>query len=320
MKNRFLLTVCFAVSSFVAMSQQIGLSSQYLFNEMIVNPGAAGTKSYSPINLNFRKQWVKFPDSPTSQYLSAHTYLGKNIGIGGVLSNEVAGPSRHTGLTINGAYQLRLSKNNFHRLSMGMGLSIAQHLIDPTKLTTYLPEDPAVMRGFNNIAVPDANVGFFYYFKDKGFAGLSARNLVQMKRDLYQFENPLYNPLVRNYYFIGGYTFTIGRWFDLKTTGLFQMIETGTWQADGSLLGIFAKRYWIGGSYRHGDAVVFMGGVQLGNFKVGYSYDYTLSDIASYSVGSHEIMLELQLNGRDKTSGGSSTPWLKRNRIYKVGN
>ncbi len=320
--KKIVLIATFAVSGIVTWSQQIGLNSQYLFNETVINPGATGAKSYVPVQLNFRKQWVQFPDSPTSQYLSAHGYVGKNFGIGGILSNEVAGPSRHTGLTLNMAYQLRLSADQNHKLGLGLGLSMSQHIIDPTRLTTYLPDDPAVIRGFNNTFVPDANFGAFYFYKDKAFAGVSARNLVQMDRDLYNFENPLINLNVRNYYFIGGYKFKLSPKFDLKATTQLQVIEAGTWSNDVTLLGIYNNKIWLGGSYRHNDAVVFMGGVQFGPFRVGYAYDYTLTDIADYSTGSHEIFLELQLFPNKRTSGGGNggnEPWIKRNRIYAPG-
>lgn len=321
MKKQFILTLFTVLVGTAVNAQQIGLNSQYLFNETVINPGATGTKNYVPVQINFRKQWVRFPDSPTSQFVTAHGNVGKNFGIGGVIYNEVAGPSRHTGITINGCYQLRLSKDNNHHLGMGLGVSFTQHMIDPTKLTTYLPDDPSVVRGYNNVMVPDANVGFYYYFKDKAFFGISGKNLVQMERDLYQFENPFVNVNVRNYYAIGGYRFDLPKKFALKVTGLLQFIESGVWQAEGSLIASYNNRFWLGGSYRYDDAVVFMGGLQFGVFKFGYSYDYTLSDIAKYSVGSHQLFLELQIfnNKQGAATGDGRTPWLKRNRIYSPG-
>ncbi len=295
-------------------AQQISLNSQYLFNEMIVNPGATGAKDYIPVQLNFRKQWTSFPGAPTTQFLSAHSAIGKRMGFGGTLFNDVAGPSRRTGLNINTAYHLQLDAKNNHTLGFGLGISLTQHLIDVTKLTTYLPDDPAVLRGYNNQMVPDANFGLFYRYKNKGFAGLSAYNLVQLNRDLYNFETTLANTMKRTYYFIGGYEFELGKNFDLKTTTLVQGIETGTVQFDLTAMGVFRKYVWLGASYRHIDAVVFLAGGQVGPFKFGYAYDYTLSDIGNYSQGSHEIFLELQLTRSNSSS--SKTPWLKRNRIY----
>lgn len=294
-------------------AQQIALNSQYLFNEMLVNAGATGAKEYIPIQLGYRKQWTSFPGSPTTQTLSAHSAIAKNMGFGGVVFNDVSGPSRRTGLNVNTAYHLQLDAKKEHILGLGLGISITQHIIDVNKLNTYLPEDPAVIRGYNNQMVPDANFGVFYHYKEKAFAGLSASNLVELKRDLYDFQNPVFNALKRTYYFFGGYNFTLGDNFTLKSSTLVQTIETGTTQFDVTAIGVYKNMIWLGASYRHTDAVVFMAGAQAGPFKFGYSYDYTLSDIGKYSSGSHELFLELQIF---KAESSSQTPWLKRNRIY----
>lgn len=307
------LSILFVAVCSAASAQQISLNSQYLFNEMLVNPGATGTKEYIPIQVNFRKQWVSFPGAPTTQSISSHAAIAKNMGIGGTVFNDVAGPSRRTGVNINGAYHLRLDARNQHKLGFGLGVSFTQNTIDENLMQTYLPDDPAVIRGFNNVLVPDANFGLYYRYLDKGFAGISAHNLVEMNRDLYDFESAFVNPLVRNYYFFGGYNFDLGEKWVLKPTTLVQLIETGTVQFEGSVIATFNNIFWFGGSYRHDDAAVAMAGAQAGPFRFGYSYDFTLSDIADYSTGSHEVFLELQLWTGDNAS---RTPWLKRNRIF----
>jgi type IX secretion system PorP/SprF family membrane protein len=307
-----LIILAFAAISTGLYGQQIALSSQYLFNKMLVNPGATGSKDYIPVQVNFRKQWAGFPGAPTTQTISSHANLGSNFGFGGSLFNDVSGPSRRSGFNINGAYHLRLDKRNEHKLGLGLGVSVTQHMVDPSKMETYLPEDPAVTRGFNNQMVPDANFGAFYYYKDKAFVGVSAFNLVEMNRDLYDFNSALINPMVRNYYLTGGYNFDFKHGFGLKTSALVQMIETTTAQFDVTAVVTYKDRFWLGGSYRHEDAVVILGGAQFGPFKFGYAYDYTLSDIMNHSTGSHEVFLELQIFKGDN----NSTPWLKRNRIY----
>lgn len=310
--KKYLAILFIGAAGFVS-AQQISLNSQYLFNEMLVNPGATGTKDYIPVQLSFRKQWVNFPGSPTTQAISANSSIGKNMGFGGTIFNDVSGPSRRTGFNTNAAYQLQLDSRNDHQLGLGLGLSFTQHIIDVNALTTYLPDDPAVLRGYNNQFVPDANFGVYYHYKNKGFAGLSAYNLVELDRDLYNWGNPLFNPLERTYYFFGGYEFELSPSFDLKGTALVQMIETFTTQFDITALTTYKKFVWLGVSYRHLDAVAFMAGGQTGPFKFGYSYDYTLSDIGDYSSGSHEIFLELQLVSE---KSGNKTPWKKRNRIF----
>ena len=75
-------------------------------------------------------------------------------------------------MNLNGAYHLQLDSRNDHVLGLGLGVSFTQHMIDVNKLNTYLPSDPAVLRGYNNQLVPDANFGVQYRFKNKGFTSI----------------------------------------------------------------------------------------------------------------------------------------------------
>jgi type IX secretion system PorP/SprF family membrane protein len=315
MKRVLFFVLCSYTS--MALSQQIALNSQYMFNEISFNPGAAGSKEYVAIHANARQQWLGFEGAPSSQTLSGHGYVGKSMGFGGTIYNEVTGPSRRTGFQVMGAYRLKLSSDGSHMLGMGLGLSMTQHLIDANRLTTYLPEDPAILKGFNNKMVPDANVGFFYTFKNKAFAGISARNLLQTDVDLFDYEIKVVNPMVRNYYAYGGYNFGLPKKWTLTPSAMFRMIDALAMSFDVSVLANYNNKVWFGASYRYEDAVVAMAGIQFGVFKFGYSYDFTLSDIKNYSAGSHEIFLELQVFGKEKSGSSSSKiPWLKRNRIY----
>jgi hypothetical protein len=52
------------------------------------------------------------------------------------------------------------------------------------------------------------------------------------------------------------------------------------------------NRFWVGAGYRLQDAVIVTAGLEImPNLKLGYSYDYTTSDIRTYSSGTHEVML-----------------------------
>lgn len=49
---------------------------------------------------------------------------------------------------------------------------------------------------------------------------------------------------------------------------------------------------WIGVGYRTGDAIIGMLEYNITpQLRAGYAYDFTTTDIGTYSNGSHEIML-----------------------------
>ena len=62
-------------------------------------------------------------------------------------------------------------------------------------------------------------------------------------------------------------------------------------QADINIRGIYQDNYWIGISYRSSNDIIAMLGLKINKFIFGYAFDFTTSDIKTYSSGSHEIML-----------------------------
>jgi len=67
-------------------------------------------------------------------------------------------------------------------------------------------------------------------------------------------------------------------------------------------LGMYlVKGNFVGGIwYRNFDAFILLLGFQTGNFKIGYSYDVTISRLAVNTAGSHELSLQLQFECRKK--------------------
>jgi len=60
----------------------------------------------------------------------------------------------------------------------------------------------------------------------------------------------------------------------------------------------------LGVSYRTGDAVIGLFELQISpQIRLGYSYDYTISNLKSYNVGgSHELMIRYEFkNSKDKS-------------------
>ena len=68
------------------------------------------------------------------------------------------------------------------------------------------------------------------------------------------------------------------------------------------------NRFWVGAGYRpcricHRDGPLEI----MPNLKLGYSYDYTTSDIRTYSSGTHEVMFDIIVSGRTSLSNACST-------------
>jgi type IX secretion system PorP/SprF family membrane protein len=70
-------------------------------------------------------------------------------------------------------------------------------------------------------------------------------------------------------------------------------------QVTGMLKFTFDDKYWGGLLYRPDDAVGIAAGMRIKErVNIGYSFDYTLSGISNYQVGSHEVMLSFVINSK----------------------
>jgi type IX secretion system PorP/SprF family membrane protein len=297
MKKLLFLTAM--VSSLLTMdvyAQQVTQWSQFYFNDFYLNPAVAGVKEYTHVHLGVRRQWLGIKEAPIAQVAQAHGYLGYNCGVGGGFINEIAGPTRTTGMNLSFAYHLRLTKKAFRKpngktLSFGISAVFKQHSLDNDKLTTYTPNDITILRGFNNKIVPDANAGIYFSNGNKYYLGFSVFNLIQVKTDLYDNITKVNNSLKRHYFFTAGYNWQVNKQFYMQPALVFQMIEATPFQFDLNYRFVFQDKYSFGFGYRHLDAVTGHAAYQWSFLRIGYSYDYSINDISKFTSGSHEVSL-----------------------------
>lgn len=293
MIKRFYLFVLYALLNVIGLhGQQIGLFSQYMLNDFAINPAIAGIKEYIPIQLNYRNQWVGIKNAPVIEQLFTHGYLDKGIGMGAIVFNQIAGPTRRTGFNLSIAYHIPFEEKR--TLSFGLAPVLYQYVLNKEKLYPENPNDPSIINSFNNQFVPDANWGVNYSNGNIYYVGFSIYNLMQSKSDLFETTGLNDNFLNRTYYLTGGYNYFLED-FMLQPGLLVQYTERAPMQIDLSTRLFYKQKVWLGFSYRNQDAVVAYMGLKMNMFLIGYSYDITLSDIKEYSSGTHEIIVALKL-------------------------
>jgi type IX secretion system PorP/SprF family membrane protein len=96
----------------------------------------------------------------------------------------------------------------------------------------------------------------------------------------------------RHYYLTAGYTFQLPNPSLELLPSVFAFSDGKVAQFSATSLLRYNKKIWGGVSYRAGDAVIGMVGFELFNgIKIGYAYDFTLSDMTKNSSGSHEFLV-----------------------------
>jgi len=267
-------------------AQQLTFNSQYMLNQYLINPAAAGAKNKLSVATGFRQQWAGFKDAPKTQMISGNGMINREMGVGGVLYNDVTGPLKKIGFNASYAYHFRLDRAS--QLALGVSAMLTQHVLDGANFVLNDEIDNtlnAKQKSFN----PDASFGVYYY-GDNFFAGLSIPQLIENK---YRFGDVISkgSKEVRHYYLSGGYKHKINKYFSIEPSVLIKYALNTPLQFDINARAFYKDDMWVGLSYRNKESIVTLVGMNRDEFTIGYSFDYTVSQIRKYSAGTHELYL-----------------------------
>ncbi|MEI6020888.1 MAG: type IX secretion system membrane protein PorP/SprF [Bacteroidota bacterium] len=285
----FLLFVEFSIA------QQLPQFSQYMLNEMAVNPAMAGKDDFSEVRSINRHQWVGITDAPRTYMLTLQGPIkNKNMGVGMNLFTDVVGPTRRTGLNFSYAYHLKINKET--NLSMALTAGILQWGIDGNKISLHDEGDQQLYTNYQTTLVPDFGAGIYYYKKKVYYFGLSVPQLYNAPIKLYEgaYKN---SRLVTQFNISGGYIFKLNDDFSVEPSFLFKYERPAPAKLDIGARAIYKSQVWIGATYRSQTAVSAMLGYMFDDYlTIGYAYDVSTGRIKKYAAGTHEILLGIKFS------------------------
>lgn len=307
-----------------AFGQQLPQFTQFQTNQYLINPAATGAEDFMNVSLGGRLQWTGFEDAPKTSfvYLSTpaekfrsammkRTYGKVRRGnksvkhpkmrvtsivqaFGGQLAIDQFGAFRS--LKFAGSYAVHLPLSRDYKLSFGTnaGLSSRTFLADKAQVLTSITGagndalyNAQISGGNQNIM--DIDAGLYFYGKGLyvGFSGM------QLTRDLVKFGNlnANFSP-VMHFYGSAGYRFEVNSRLDISPGFFVRYVPNAPATLEANVLFDFNKTYWIGTSYRHLDAVAVLAGINISEkFRIGYSFDLSISRLIKYNSGGHELVL-----------------------------
>ncbi len=297
----WLLTFC-VVAGF---SQQLPQYSQYMLNELAINPAVSGKDEFTDMRSNIRHQWIGITDAPRTYMLSVHGPIqAENMGIGVNLYTDVVGPTRRTGLNFSYAYHLKLEDEM--RLSMGVSAGMIQWGIDGSKIILREEGDQNLLNTYQTTMVPDFGAGIYFHKKNQFYAGFSIPQLYQAPIALYAGAGKK-SKLVNQFNLNGAYRFELDEDFTIEPSMLLKYEIPAPPKLDIGARCIYKDQVWVGATYRHRDAVSVLLGYLYENYlMIGYSYDVTTTNIKKYSSGTHEIMLGIRFSKKQASTWGNA--------------
>ena len=275
------------------LSQQDPLSSNYMFNTMTYNPGVAGTSGMICATALNRQQWIGFKGAPSTTVFNISapvTLFNISSGVGLVIESDNIGFDKDINLSAAYSYLMELGSG---KLGIGINLGMLNKTLAPTweipsgDAHTPVSGDPLIPENKESYVAFDAGLGLFYK-ADKYYASLSVTHLNQPKIKFSKGE-----PYIsRHYYLTAGYTLQLQNPSFELIPSFFAFSDGKATQFTITSLVRYNKKAWGGVSYRAGDALIGIIGFELYNgIRLGYAYDFTISDMSKGSNGSHEFMV-----------------------------
>lgn len=281
--------------------------SQFYANPLYLNPALAGSAICPRLSFNYRNQWPAIAGTYVTYNASYDQYMDKiSGGIGFLAMSDRAGEGALTSNTISAIYSYRLTINRKMSLNAGFQGTYYNRRIDWDKLTFPDMIDPRFGFVYNtmekrpaklSIGFMDFSSGLLLSHSDNFFAGVAVHHLTQPNEGFYSDISSKLNMKI---------TAHAGGIIDLKRRSSGNRGQEDPTLSPNILFqqqqhfqqinyGVYFNRYpfvgglWFRQNFNNADAFILLCGFEQESFKIGYSYDLTVSKLTNITGGAHEV-------------------------------
>ncbi len=302
--SKLITLMAIMLTSMSITAQQDPQFTHYMYNMSVINPGYA-TDNEGVINFGglYRTQWVGAVGAPRTGTIFAHSPIAKRVEVGlSIVSDAIGDVVHENNIYADVAYVIPLSATK--KLSFGVKAGITLFDAD---FSGFQYTDPNPDQAFaNNINESFPNVGAgAFYFGENYYLGFSAPNLLTTKH--LESKDGLKTTGVEeiHYFMTGGYVFDLSQNIRFKPAFMTKAVSGAPLSIDLTANFLFNEKFEIGAGYRVDDSVSGLAAFSITpNLRIGYSYDYTLTNLGDFNSGSHEIFLLFDLDTLNMSSKG----------------
>ena len=281
--------------------------SQFYANPVYLNPALAGSKVDQRITLNYRNQWPGVQKGYISYNASWDQQFDKISGALGVIVNsDVQGGGIYNKFSTSGIYSYRLQVTHNIDVNAAMQVGYMQYRLDWNKLILgdqmidintgtlepthdYLPPKLSV----GNV---DFSTGLLAGYKGSLYLGVAVNHL--SRPDMSFYENGS-NKMDLRWTVHSGMLIDFYQGMDGEDPRNFSISPNVVYVQQGKFHQLNAGMYvnmfpfvgglWVRHNFGNPDAMIVLLGFQQKNYKIGYSFDYTISRLTAKTGGAHEI-------------------------------
>jgi type IX secretion system PorP/SprF family membrane protein len=305
--------IYFVVLSFIIFTDSFGQDptfSQFYANALYLSPSFAGATNEYRLAVNYRDQWPAVPGVFNTYSISFDKALTNfNSGIGVLATYDVAGSGNLSTTNIGLLYSYDFNINKEWHIRPGVNFKFYYLGLDIGKLVfnsqiTGSGTSPAVTPPpFNNVADVDFASSALVY-NSSTWAGITLDHLLTPKTSFYGNDATL--PVKINLY--GGtqilkQTRLRQKSQDILSVAINFQKQGKFYQSD---LGLYYYKdplifgVWYRGiplvTTQAGDAIIGLIGIKTKQLHIGYSYDFTISNLIGSTGGAHEVSLVYEFN------------------------
>lgn len=286
---------------FNAKAQQDPMYTQYMFNQQTINPAYAGSWESLSFMVLARQQWAGMEGAPETYTFSMQAPLkNERIALGLNVINDKIGKEKR--FYMFGDYSYLLPIKEDMKLRLGLKGGFVNYSNNLTEYQTNHPGsgviDPAFQGDLDRKFVPNFGIGAFL-FGQKYYVGFSIPRILSQEFED-NINNLSVNANMRHYFLNAGLVLDLGEDVKFKPTMLtkasFSSENGAPVQVDLTANFLIKEKFWLGAMYRTGDSFGFIAQWIIDKkLRIGYSYDYTTTELQNFHNGSHEVMVSYEM-------------------------
>jgi type IX secretion system PorP/SprF family membrane protein len=319
MYMRVIISFVFLVLCVSSIYGQDPQFSQFYATALYTNPAFAGSSKNIRVSSAVRSQYVALERNFRTAAVSIDGNINSlNGGLGFMATNDVAGDGFLRSTTYSGiySYYIPVSRNISMRAALQGG--VIQKTYDFTQFRFGDEIDDRLgfinptnePRGLEQIMIPNFSAGFLVY-SNHFFGGLAVHNLAEPNQSFYR-----QNSSADEFKLPRRYTAHVGaniyvtkeRNLDDRTYISPNVLFMQQRNFNQLNLGFLVKKQsltlgaWFRQTGSNSDAVIGLIGLRLPKFRVGYSFDATVSGARTATLGTHEVTLVFEIKKHSKSN------------------
>lgn len=278
----------------VAKAQQDPQYSQYMFNQLAINPAYAGSKEALNTAAFVRSQWTGIEGAPNTETVTIHGPLRKKrVGLGFAVIADQIGPKNSIGAL--GSYAYRIPIGNA-KLAFGIRAGVYQFTYNWDDIVYKDINDPYNTHTQTSSIVPTADAGIYLYTNSM-YMGLSATHLYNGRLTSVSAGTGDYAQYSAHYFFTFGKAWALNENLVFNPSVMVKAAKNAPTSIDVNMSFLLKEKIWLGISARSSAAIVIYTQIKLTDkFKLGYAFDFGFNKIGKVGGGTHEIMLGYDFN------------------------